>query len=810
MKVRGQTTDFSKKENQVECIESNKNKEKELILENKKKEGITTESTSNNISNHETKDSSEIKKVQFSNDKEECLSYENEKSTKKCNKKTNIFSNYYKKFNIDLEEEEEEEDEEDEEEHFENKDLEEEESEYDGIYLGEVMGKKENNIFSYNDYKLKFEKEDKTEPIEKKECTFMDESEQNTGVMLSEEEIKKILLDNDDEWKEDKVVNKEIANNKTGKNRITEKDLQMDLKKAYEESVKNYQSKSFVDMLNADCDQKINQIDEQENTNNEIQKPDPGYIKKNFREILETNQVCFMSCMLCGEKIKANTSKMCNNCLIQNIEANTANLNKDTYLIYYCRECFRYLHNRWVFCELESKELLALCLKKVSKLKKIKIKNAKFLYTEPHSKRLKIMLSIEEELINNFISEMEIILHFKIKYTQCDDCKKKYTPHTYNTCVSVRQKVDHKKTLLFLESLILKTDLSNSIINIVNIPDGLDFHFSSRTDGLKFCEFIASKTISKCKSSKHLINHDAKNNTYNYKYSFALDICPVCKYDLIFFSKEMSLKYGVKSSFYLCFHVSIFILLINPFSITNSIYISQERYHKFPFSPLLSRADAKTFLILNVEFLEEQPIHFGSRFSVTSSNKNCVNSASSVISGVKRRKQRKTDMGGKEKGKTKRMRKSYQEIEPLAQDEVSDYETILETNADNKSCKSSTRRVKLDKLVYAYVELLDESNGTTVLTKTFNAKHLKPGDYVHVYDLRTHCFSDEINFFLEKDNNYGIIIIDKVKVKEKRKIENEIEVQNNNISTMKKVNEVTSFEKLLSENCEDINKVQLN
>ena len=39
---------------------------------------------------------------------------------------------------------------------------------------------------------------------------------------------------------------------------------------------------------------------------------------------------------------------------------------------------------------------------------------------------------------------------------QCADCKKQFTPHTWNALVQVRQKVDHKRTLYHLEQLILK------------------------------------------------------------------------------------------------------------------------------------------------------------------------------------------------------------------------------------------------------------------------------------------------------------------------------------------------------------------
>lgn len=48
----------------------------------------------------------------------------------------------------------------------------------------------------------------------------------------------------------------------------------------------------------------------------------------------------------------------------------------------------------WVRCELESSELLAICLKQIKGLKKVKLIDAGFVWTEPHSKRLKVKLTI--------------------------------------------------------------------------------------------------------------------------------------------------------------------------------------------------------------------------------------------------------------------------------------------------------------------------------------------------------------------------------------------------------------------------------
>jgi nonsense-mediated mRNA decay protein 3 len=53
---------------------------------------------------------------------------------------------------------------------------------------------------------------------------------------------------------------------------------------------------------------------------------------------------------------------------------------------------YRYLQppSEWVSCALESRELLSLCLKKLKGLNRVKLVDAGFVWTEPHSKRIKV------------------------------------------------------------------------------------------------------------------------------------------------------------------------------------------------------------------------------------------------------------------------------------------------------------------------------------------------------------------------------------------------------------------------------------
>jgi len=90
---------------------------------------------------------------------------------------------------------------------------------------------------------------------------------------------------------------------------------------------------------------------------------------------------------------------MCINCIRNEVDI-TEGIPKHSTL-QYCRNCERYLQppNVWVLAALESRELLALCLKKLKGLNKVRLIDAGFIWTEPHSKRIKVKLTIQKEVV---------------------------------------------------------------------------------------------------------------------------------------------------------------------------------------------------------------------------------------------------------------------------------------------------------------------------------------------------------------------------------------------------------------------------
>jgi nonsense-mediated mRNA decay protein 3 len=102
---------------------------------------------------------------------------------------------------------------------------------------------------------------------------------------------------------------------------------------------------------------------------------------------------------MCGVMMTPNASNTCINCLKSQLDI-TDGITKNT-VLFHCRDCNRYLKPPWAHCELESPELLALCLKLVKGLKRVKLVDASFIWTEPHSRRIKVNITVQKEVMNN-------------------------------------------------------------------------------------------------------------------------------------------------------------------------------------------------------------------------------------------------------------------------------------------------------------------------------------------------------------------------------------------------------------------------
>jgi len=165
----------------------------------------------------------------------------------------------------------------------------------------------------------------------------------------------------------------------------------------------------------------------------------------------------------------------------------------------------------------------------------------------------------------------------------------------------------HKRTFLFLEQLILKHGAHRDTINIKEAKDGIDFFFAQRNQAVKFVDFLKSVVPISVKNSPELISEDIHTSTKSMKFSFSVEIVPICKDDLVALPIPLAKKIGNISPLTLCCRIGTSINLLDP-STLQTADISAPVYwrEKIPFTALADAKGLVEFIVLDIEPLGPQ------------------------------------------------------------------------------------------------------------------------------------------------------------------------------------------------------------
>ncbi|WFD26072.1 ribosome-binding protein [Malassezia nana] len=305
-------------------------------------------------------------------------------------------------------------------------------------------------------------------------------------------------------------------------------------------------------------------------------------------------------CADCGIPIEPNNANLCVNCLRNSVDITELIPKQAT--INFCRNCERYLNppSTWVIAQLESRELLAICLKKLKGLKSVRLIDANFIWTEPHSKRLRVKLTVQKEVFTSTILQQVFEVEFVVQYGQCPDCTRLAAKNMWKASVQVRQKVAHKRTFLYLEQLILKYNAHRETVSVLEKKDGLDFYYTQRAHAIRMCEFLASVVPTRVTKSEQLISMDVHTSASNYKFTYSVEIVPLCKDDLLCLPLPVARALGQIGPFVLPFRVSNVIKLIDPVTLQMAD-LTAEKYWRDPFPALCTIPEMVEFLVLDIE-----------------------------------------------------------------------------------------------------------------------------------------------------------------------------------------------------------------
>ncbi|MGV2435047.1 MAG UNVERIFIED_CONTAM: 60S ribosomal export protein NMD3 [Anaerolineae bacterium] len=294
---------------------------------------------------------------------------------------------------------------------------------------------------------------------------------------------------------------------------------------------------------------------------------------------------------------RPNPSNTCATCLASQSDVTRGISTEAT--LRQCRGCQRWHKdaNKWIACDLESRELMALCLSNVSGLgkksaNKVRLVDAGWIWTEPHSMRLKVRLTIQKEVQEGTILQQSFTVIFVVRNQQCTECQAEFRQGSWKSLVQVRQRVGHKRTFLYLEQLILKHGAHRGCLSIETFRDGMDFYFPDRGKASRFICFLESVVPVRVKMSRKLIGIDDKSNTANYKFTNFVEICPLCKDDLLYLPAKFARTLGNIPRIVLVKYVSSLIHLIDPMS-GQTAAMSADQYWRDPLRPIITAARSR-------------------------------------------------------------------------------------------------------------------------------------------------------------------------------------------------------------------------
>eukprot|EP00980_Cylindrotheca_fusiformis_P008923 scaffold1900_cov123-Cylindrotheca_fusiformis.AAC.49 len=314
-------------------------------------------------------------------------------------------------------------------------------------------------------------------------------------------------------------------------------------------------------------------------------------------------------CCVCGIPIAPNAANTCATCLASSSDITKGISTECT--LHQCRGCQRWHKEagKWIACDLESRELMALCLANVSGLKatkkndnRVRLIDATWIWTEPHSMRLKVRLTVQKEVQSGTILQQAFTVVFIVRNQQCIECQAEFRQGSWRALVQVRQRVAHKRTFLYLEQLILKHGAHRGCLSIETFRDGMDFYFPDKGKAARFISFLENVVPTKVKTSKKLISTDDKSNISNFKYTNLVEICPLCKDDLLFLPVKVARKLGNISRLVIVKNISNLIHLIDPLS-GQTASMTAESYWCDPIRPIITAARARMtkYIVLGKE-----------------------------------------------------------------------------------------------------------------------------------------------------------------------------------------------------------------
>lgn len=203
-----------------------------------------------------------------------------------------------------------------------------------------------------------------------------------------------------------------------------------------------------------------------------------------------------------------------------------------------CKRCLRFeaSNNKFEYHDLETHGLMGICLKKIPGLQnsnhhhngvigKMKLLDATWVWTEPHSMRFKLRLTVQTDVLDATLTiQQRVVVELVVNRKQCPDCNREFTNQMWSAIVQVRQKRpaldDHgvPKGLMVLEMALAKAKHARKhILDMKTMRNGFDFYFASQDKAQSFASFMSKFAPMRIKTTSKLVSSDNHSNTANIK-----------------------------------------------------------------------------------------------------------------------------------------------------------------------------------------------------------------------------------------------------------------------------------------------------
>ncbi|KAG0550125.1 hypothetical protein BDA96_01G312600 [Sorghum bicolor] len=324
-------------------------------------------------------------------------------------------------------------------------------------------------------------------------------------------------------------------------------------------------------------------------------------------------------CCMCGVSMQPNPANMCARCLRSRVDI-TEGVPRHAAVVY-CPDCSSYLQppRSWLRATPESPELMQILLRRINRplaRLRVSLSGAEFVFSEPHSKRLRLKLRLRREVLHGIVLEQTHPVEFVVHDRLCDSCSRaQANPDQWVAVVQLRQHVPHRRTFLYLEQLLLKHGQASLAIRVAAAPGGLDFFFGSRSHAARLVDFLATVAPIQTSTAKQLVSHDTKSSVYNYKYTFSVEICPICREDLIALSPQASRDMGGLGPLVLCVKVTNAIALLDPLTLRVH-HLEEKKYRVYNFKAALTSKQLVEYIVLDIEQESPEISIDGSRYQL--------------------------------------------------------------------------------------------------------------------------------------------------------------------------------------------------